>query len=59
MMVQTFLIMNRFCSLGISLESKLDAIENAWATYHSTKGGCIQQAKLCERGNVGVILPSS
>ena len=28
--MQTFLIVIWFCSLGISLESKLDAIENAW-----------------------------
>ena len=32
MTVQTFLIVIWFCSLGISLGSKLDAIENTWIT---------------------------
>ena len=39
MTVLTFLMMIWFCSLGINLVSKLDAIE-----YALTKRGCIQQA---------------
>ena len=47
-----------FFSFRISLWSKSDETENVWVAYHSTKGGCMQQVWSCERGNVGIILPS-
>ena len=48
MMVQTFLIVIWLFSLDIHLESKLDAIENAWVEQHSTASLVIQKGATLE-----------
>ena len=48
--LHNFLIVILFCTLGISLGSKSDAIENAWIAKHSTKAGWMQRACVVREG---------